>query len=60
MELAAEAEVGDKAMLRAKAIARTGCMREMVAMRVVNRKGQSPTPDTSDKNVTTYYQRQFF
>ena len=33
MELAAEAEVGGMAMLRAKAIARTGCMREMVAMR---------------------------
>ena len=33
MELAAEAEVGGKAMLRTKAIATTGFMGEMVAMR---------------------------
>lgn len=33
MELAAEAEVGGMAMLRTKAIASTGFMREMVAMR---------------------------
>lgn len=36
MELAAEAEVGGKAMLRIKAIATTGFMGEMVAMPVVN------------------------
>lgn len=33
MEVAAEAELGGKAMLRTKAIASTGFMREMVAMR---------------------------
>ena len=40
MELAAEAEVGGMAMLRAKAIASTGFMREMVAMWVVNREAK--------------------
>ena len=40
MELAAEAEVGGMAMLRTKAIASTGFMREMVAMWVVKREGK--------------------